>query len=154
MGHSIRLFNRFDSDPVAVLMHRNKNNDMLISETDLQAKRHMKILEQKQKLTGYKLYVLEVDGKVTGYADCQVAGKDAVLHDLYVDPSLRGRGFGGKLMDSMLKFFTDSKCMNVQTEIQPADHYKKKLVVAADFSVESRKPGREIWAKDLSGMWP
>ncbi len=154
MDHSIRLFNRFDSEHVAVLMHRNKNNDMLLSETDLQAKKHMRILDQKQKMTGYKIYVLEVDGKAAGYADCQIAGKDAVLHDVYVDHGLRGRGFGGKLMGSMLKLFTDSKCMAVQTEILPNDSYKKKLVAAADFSVESRKPGREIWSKDLSGMWP
>jgi GNAT superfamily N-acetyltransferase len=66
----------------------------------------------------FRSWLAESDGKVVGTVSCRIRdtsprehdliGKEAYVHNLYVDPAYRSRGIGRALMDVLLDWCKDN----------------------------------------------
>jgi ribosomal protein S18 acetylase RimI-like enzyme len=68
-------------------------------------------------------FLVADDGKQIGgmsYAEADETGKSVMLKQLYVLPSLQGRGIGGMLLDEVVESFSDAKLIRLEVEEQNA----------------------------------
>ena len=65
------------------------------------------------------IFVLEMDGAISGMVSLlfsistALGGKVAVLEDMIVDPSLRGKGFGSRLLEHGIDFARREGCKRI-----------------------------------------
>jgi len=50
------------------------------------------------------------------YASADAAGKSVMLHQLYVRPTLQGRGIGGLLLEEIIESFPDATLFRLEVE--------------------------------------
>jgi len=82
-------------------------------------------------LAGYQNVVLVRDDVVAGYGVLSVAAGEAHILNICVDPDLRSRGYGAKLLDEMLFRARATSVRQVFLEVRPSNEqainlYKKK----------------------------
>ena len=82
-------------------------------------------------LAGYQCLVLDLDGKVAGYAVLSIAAGEAHILNICVEPQLRARGLGAKLLDELLLRARAATVREVFLEVRPSNEtalalYKKK----------------------------
>lgn len=83
-----------------------------------------------------KIYILEADKKMTGYAAIAVTftteggGKTVWLDELYIKAEYRGRGFGRSLMEFLKK---DTSIKRIRLEITPENKRAEKLYISEGF---------------------
>jgi ribosomal protein S18 acetylase RimI-like enzyme len=68
-------------------------------------------------------FLVADDGKQIGgmsYAEVDETGKTVMLKQLYVLPSLQGRGIGGMLLDEVFESFSEAKLIRLEVEDQNA----------------------------------
>jgi ribosomal protein S18 acetylase RimI-like enzyme len=64
-------------------------------------------------------FLVADDGKRLGgmaYASADAAGTTVMLHQLYVQPSLQGRGLGGMLLNEVIESFPDATLFRLEVE--------------------------------------
>ncbi len=82
-------------------------------------------------LAGYQCMVLDLDGEVAGYAVLSIAAGEAHILNICVEPRLRARGLGAKLLDELLLRARAASVREVFLEVRPSNEtalalYKKK----------------------------
>jgi ribosomal protein S18 acetylase RimI-like enzyme len=98
------------------------------------------------------LLVAEEDGHVIGYAYAALEGYDymslrgpaAVLHDLIVDPAVRGRGVGGLLLDTILARLTSRGAPRVVLSTAERNEGAQRLFARAGFRRTMIEMTREL----------
>jgi ribosomal protein S18 acetylase RimI-like enzyme len=64
-------------------------------------------------------FLVADDGERLGgvaYAEADAEGKTVMLHQLYVSPTLQGRGIGGMLLDEIVESFPDADLFRLEVE--------------------------------------
>jgi ribosomal-protein-alanine N-acetyltransferase len=110
-------------------------------------------------LAGYQCIVLDRDGSVAGYGILSVAGGEAHILNLCVDPNYRSYGYGEHLLDEILLQARAAGVRQIFLEVRPSNRtalalYKKKGFhqVANRPSYYQAREGREdaaVLAKKL-----
>ena len=82
-------------------------------------------------LAGYQCIVLERDDSVAGYGILSVAGGEAHILNLCVDPNYRSYGYGERLLDEILLLARAAAVRQIFLEVRPSNEtalalYKKK----------------------------
>ena len=82
-------------------------------------------------LAGYQNIVLVREEQVAGYAVLSVAAGEAHILNICVDPSLRARGYGEKLLDELLFRARAAMVRQIFLEVRPSNDtalalYRKK----------------------------
>jgi ribosomal protein S18 acetylase RimI-like enzyme len=85
--------------------------------------------------------VAEEGAEVVGYCYAGIEGRDymslrgpaGVLHDLVVDPACRGRGVGGRLLESMLRELAAHGAPQVVLHTASLNHVARRLFARAGF---------------------
>jgi ribosomal-protein-alanine N-acetyltransferase len=72
-------------------------------------------------LAGYHSLVLDVSDVVSGYAIMSIAGGDAHILNLCVDPSLRRLGYGRGLLSELLRIASEAEVAQVFLEVRPTN---------------------------------
>lgn len=104
---------------------------------------------------GSGVFVAWLDGAVTGVAtvttSCGIEfGLSAELEDLYVVPEVRGRGVGGKLIETVLRWCRSKHCTLVAATVTPEGQAAHDLIgyyTAHGF----RETGRTLLYAHLGG---
>jgi ribosomal-protein-alanine N-acetyltransferase len=65
--------------------------------------------------------VAEADGKFAGYADIWCIAGEAQLNNIAVDPGMRGRGVGLKLMNELISRTVKSGMTELSLEVRPSN---------------------------------
>jgi ribosomal-protein-alanine N-acetyltransferase len=110
-------------------------------------------------LAGYQCIVLERDDSVAGYGILSVAGGEAHILNLCVDPNYRSYGYGERMLDEILLLARAVGVRQIFLEVRPSNRtalalYKKKgfHLVANRPSYYQAREGREdaaVLAKKL-----
>ncbi len=64
-------------------------------------------------------FLVADDGNAIGgmaFANAVDEGKTVMLHQLYVRPSMQGRGIGGMLLDEIVDSFPEAECIRLEVE--------------------------------------
>lgn len=75
------------------------------------------------------------DGRLAGYAVCQVAAGEAEILNLAVDPAARRRGLGGQLLDAALGALRRAGTTVVFLEVRQSNQAAIRLYERAGFHV-------------------
>lgn len=99
-----------------------------------------------------RVVVLERDGDVLGYAvltwgyDLEFGGRDSFLTELYVRPSLRGHGWGRRLLEQVERVARSSGAGAIHLEVRPDNVPALELYRRTGFS----PTGRTFLSRTLS----
>lgn len=82
-------------------------------------------------LAGYQNIVLVRDGRVSGYAVLSIAAGEAHILNICVDPEIRSRGYGERLLDELLLRARAASVRQIFLEVRPSNTtaialYRKK----------------------------
>jgi len=91
-------------------------------------------------LAGYFSLVLEVDGRVSGYAIMSVAAAEAHILNLCVHADLRRLGFGRRLLHALLFKAQDAAVKQVFLEVRPSNHAAIDLYRSVGFKEIGVRP--------------
>lgn len=72
-------------------------------------------------MAGYCCAVLEIDGRVRGYAILSSAAAEAHVLNLCVDPDYQGRGFGHLLLHHLLQQVQEIAVQRLFLEVRPSN---------------------------------
>jgi len=110
-------------------------------------------------LAGYQCISLIREERVAGYAILSVAAGEAHILNLCVDPEVRARGYGERLLDELLYLARSASVREIFLEVRPSNDtalglYKKKGFhqIAARHAYYQAHDGREdaaVLAKKL-----
>jgi ribosomal-protein-alanine N-acetyltransferase len=82
-----------------------------------------------------RFYVAAVaDERLVGYAGLFVAGTDADVQTVAVDPSRQGAGVGGLLLDALLDEATRRRCSRVTLEVRAGNEAARALYTRRGFA--------------------
>jgi len=98
-------------------------------------------LSSQLDLPDVLVVVAERDGQVIGYAYAAIEGWDymwlrgpaGVLHDLVVDPAMRGGGVGRALLGEVLSVFRERKVPRVVLSTAEQNHVAQRLFAGSGF---------------------
>lgn len=79
--------------------------------------------------------VLVVDDKVVGYYDAWFMGDEAHLLNIAVASRVRGKGFGGRLLDDALDEARRAGCAAMYLEVRKSNEIAKRLYATRGFTV-------------------
>jgi len=57
------------------------------------------------------------NGRVEGFCKVDVQGQDGCIHYLYVEPTFRGQGIGGRLMDWAMETFRERGARRLEVKV-------------------------------------
>jgi ribosomal-protein-alanine N-acetyltransferase len=110
-------------------------------------------------LAGYQCISLIREDRVAGYAILSIAAGEAHILNLCVDPDVRARGYGERLLDELLYLARSASVREIFLEVRPSNDtalglYKKKGFhqIAARHAYYQAHDGREdaaVLAKKL-----
>ena len=110
-------------------------------------------------LAGYQNIVLLRDDVVAGYGVLSIAAGEAHILNICIDPWLRSRGYGEKLLDELLFRARASRVRQVFLEVRPSNERAIALYRKKGFHLVANRPayyqahgGREdaaVFAKKL-----
>jgi len=110
-------------------------------------------------LAGYQCITLIREDRVAGYAILSIAAGEAHILNLCVDPDVRARGYGERLLDELLYLARSASVREIFLEVRPSNDtalglYKKKGFhqIAARHAYYQAHDGREdaaVLAKKL-----
>jgi ribosomal-protein-alanine N-acetyltransferase len=91
-------------------------------------------------LAGYQNIVLVHDSDVVGYGVLSIAAGEAHILNLCVDPDLRSRGYGEKLLDEMLFRARAASVRQVFLEVRPSNEFALALYQKKGFHKVANRP--------------
>ncbi|MGB5629891.1 MAG: ribosomal protein S18-alanine N-acetyltransferase [Woeseiaceae bacterium] len=91
-------------------------------------------------LAGYQNIVLIRDEQVAGYGVLSVAAGEAHILNLCVDPALRSRGYGERLLDEMLFRARAASVREVLLEVRPSNKLAIELYRKKGFHQIAKRP--------------
>jgi len=91
-------------------------------------------------LAGYHSLVLEVGGRISGYAIMSIAAAEAHILNLCVSPALRRLGYGRSLLNALLFKAQDSDVKQVFLEVRPSNRVAINLYLSAGFEQIGIRP--------------
>jgi ribosomal-protein-alanine N-acetyltransferase len=92
-------------------------------------------------LAGYYCLVLDVDGRVAGYAIMSMAASEAHVLNLCVHPDSQQRGLGRQLLNALLAKARDSEVDQVFLEVRPSNKIALSLYHSVGFEEVGIRPG-------------
>jgi len=96
-----------------------------------------------------QLWIAERDGRIVGCVAIVAASPDvAQLRWFLVDPSARGQGLGGRLLDEAVAFSREQGYRSIVLWTVSALTDAARLYLAKGFVRTERKPGR-LWGADV-----
>ena len=115
---------------------------------------------------GYPAWVLHDDGGIIGYGVLSIAADEAHLLNICIDPRMQGRGYGRRLLRSLLRIAREGGAQRIFLEVRPSNPQAVALYQDEGFNEIGRRPryypayrGREdaiVMALELlpEGGWP
>ncbi|MBG0829391.1 MarR family transcriptional regulator [Planomonospora sp. ID67723] len=99
-------------------------------------------------------WIAEADGERAGCVFCvRKDDETAQLRLLLVEPSARGMGIGGRLVDECLRFAKDAGYRRIMLWTRDVLTTARRIYQAAGFELVEEEPGEDfaeqIWARDL-----
>lgn len=91
-------------------------------------------------LAGYNCLVLMQDEQTIGYAILSVAGGEAHILNLCIDPKHRSLGYGGRLLDEMLAIARAAEVTEIFLEVRPSNVAAIKLYRKKGFHQIANRP--------------
>ena len=91
-------------------------------------------------LAGYQNIVLVRESQVAGYAVLSVAAGEAHILNICVDPALRARGYGEKLLDELLFRARAAQVRQIFLEVRPSNDTALKLYRKKGFHQVANRP--------------
>jgi [ribosomal protein S18]-alanine N-acetyltransferase len=91
-------------------------------------------------LAGYYCIVLEVDGAVSGYSIMSIAAAEAHVLNICVHPRFQRRGFGRRLLNTLLDKARDAEADKVFLEVRPSNTHALSLYQSAGFEKVGIRP--------------
>jgi ribosomal protein S18 acetylase RimI-like enzyme len=110
---------------------------------------HEDMVVPREYLERDRAMVAEEDGKILAYAIMRVAGKDAYLRDLFVDPPYMRTGVGSLLFDKMVAF---ARSRGVQRLTLTADPNAVGFYERYGMRVVGREPSTYVPGRTLPVM--
>lgn len=99
-----------------------------------------------------RYFVFEEDGTVTGYGGLLVAGDDAHVMTLAVDPAVRRRGVGARLLLALIDASIDAGARHMTLEVRESNSAARDLYAAFGFEEVGLRPGY-YRSEDAVVMW-
>lgn len=98
--------------------------------------------------------VLEMDGRICGYANLRVIAGEAEVERIAVHPRMRGRGLGRELMEQMVFSAREQGASDMTLEVRAGNERAIKLYASCGFEKEAVRRGyyREP-VEDAVIMW-
>jgi len=84
-------------------------------------------------LAGYYCIVLEIEGTVSGYSIMSIAAAEAHVLNICVHPRAQSRGFGRRLLNSLLGKARDAGVDKVFLEVRPSNKHAIALYRSVGF---------------------
>lgn len=101
-----------------------------------------------------KVWILENDGKIEGYCNFRVIAGEGEVMRIAVRPSVRGRGYGRKLMETMAEYASANQVEEVSLEVRASNLPAISLYKSYGFKIEAvRKRYYTDPAEDALIMW-
>jgi ribosomal-protein-alanine N-acetyltransferase len=91
-------------------------------------------------LAGYQCFVLERDGRVSGYGILSIAAGEAHILNLCVDPKYRSHGYGEYLLDAILAQSRTANVREIFLEVRPSNTTALALYRKKGFHKVARRP--------------
>lgn len=91
-------------------------------------------------LAGYYCIVLEIDGIVSGYSIMSIASAEAHVLNLCVHPRAQSRGFGRRLLTSLLGRAREAGVDKVFLEVRPSNKHAISLYRSVGFEEVGIRP--------------
>lgn len=91
-------------------------------------------------LAGYQCIVLERYDSVAGYGILSVAGGEAHILNLCVDPNYRSYGYGERLLDEILLLARAASVRQIFLEVRPSNETALALYKKKGFHQVSNRP--------------
>ena len=86
-------------------------------------------------------YVLDMDGRILGYADLRLLAGEGEIQRIAVLPEYRRMGAGKKLMDAMAAYARENKAYAVSLEVRESNFAARNLYEAYGFRMEAVRRG-------------
>lgn len=86
-----------------------------------------------------RFWVLEEDGRITGYANLRVIAGEGEIQRIAVLPGERGRGLGGKLMEIMVSSARENHVREMTLEVRSGNVPAINLYKTYGFAMEGRR---------------
>lgn len=105
---------------------------------------------QKQFDEGHLFYLLYYFGQPLGYASIQVLENKALLHKLYVDASLQGKGVGGQFINYLEQIALEQEATVMQLYVKrdnPAKGFYDRMGYVVVQEVD-KHIGNDYWMRD------
>ena len=83
--------------------------------------------------------VVEVDGKLVGYADLWLVADEATLNDIAVSPLARGKGYGRMLMLNLIDIAREENMKVIFLEVRESNEVAINLYSSLGFEVFGRR---------------
>ena len=101
-----------------------------------------------------QIWVLMADGKIAGYCDFRIIAGEGELMRIAVEPSLRGRGFGRKLMEVLTETARKKGVEEITLEVRVSNATAVALYKSFGFRIEAvRKRYYTNPVEDAFIMW-
>lgn len=91
-------------------------------------------------LAGYQCIVLDRDERVAGYGILSIAGGEAHILNLCVDPLYRSHGYGERLLDEILFRARAASVREIFLEVRPSNQTALALYRKKGFHQVSNRP--------------
>lgn len=91
-----------------------------------------------------KIFLVEIDEKVQGYfvlcftLSIEFGGLVVILDDLYLDPSVRGRGLGSAVMNEVRIMSQKARAVQIFLEVENKNTRAKKFYERLGFKIRNR----------------
>lgn len=91
-------------------------------------------------LAGYYCIALEVDGVVSGYSIMSIAAAEAHLLNICVHPRVQRRGYGRRLLTTLLDKAREAGVEKIFLEVRPSNHHALSLYRSVGFEELGIRP--------------
>ncbi len=91
-------------------------------------------------LAGYQCISLIREGRVTGYGILSVAAGEAHILNLCIEPELRARGYGERILDELLYRARSASVREIFLEVRPSNETALRLYRKKGFHQISARP--------------
>ncbi len=90
---------------------------------------------------GYRCRIVEIDGVIQGYSLVLIGAREAHILNLCIHSTLRGRGYGRRLLQEQLDALTEYEVDMVLLEVRPSNLSAIALYESLGFNELGRRKG-------------